>query len=106
MQASGLAAGTAHHVHRTVRAALNEAVRRRQLARNPVLLARTPVLAGDDVERYEVPDIQRLLEAAARRRNGARWAVALALSLHQGEALGLQWASIDLDQPGRGMVGL
>jgi integrase len=72
------------------------AVRRGHLARNPVLLARAPVLDEDDVEPYDVREIQRLLEAAARRRNGARWA--LALGLRQGEALGLRWDSVDLEK--------
>ncbi|MHB1597128.1 MAG: tyrosine-type recombinase/integrase [Streptosporangiaceae bacterium] len=98
MQSSGLSAGTAHHVHRTVRAALNEAVRRRHLPRNPVLLARAPQLDEDEVEPYDVPEIQRLLEAAARRRNSARWALALALGLRQGEALGLTWDDVNLDK--------
>ncbi|MDM4784684.1 tyrosine-type recombinase/integrase [Micromonospora sp. b486] len=31
------------------------------------------------------------------RRNSARWAVALALGLRQGEALGLRWSDVDLD---------
>ena len=94
----GLSAGTAHHVHRTVRAALNEAVRRRYLGSNPALLARSPVLDEDDVEPYDVPEIQRLLEVAARRRNSARWALALALGLRQGEALGLKWEDVNLDK--------
>jgi integrase len=98
MQQSGLSAGTAHHVHRTVRAALNEAVRRRHLPRNPVLLARAPQLNDEEVEPYDVPEIQRLLEAAARRRNSARWALALALGLRQGEALGLTWDDVNLDK--------
>jgi len=41
--------------------------------------------------------VRRLLDTAGRRRNGARWAVALALGLRQGEALGLRWPDIDLD---------
>ena len=94
----GLSAGTAHHVHRTVRAALNEAVRRRHLGSNPVLLARPPKLDEDDVEPYDVPEIQRLLEVAARRRNSARWALALALGLRQGEALGLKREDVNLDK--------
>ncbi len=98
MQGDGLSAGTAHHVHRTVRAALNVAVRRGHLSRNPVLLARAPALDEDDVEPYDVSEIQRLLEAAARHRNGARWALALALGLRQGEALGLKWDCVDLDK--------
>ncbi len=39
----------------------------------------------------------RLLEAAQENRNSARWAIALALGLRQGEALGLMWSDIDLD---------
>jgi integrase len=64
----------------------------------PDLLAKAPKLDADDVEPYDVPEIQRLLEAAARRRNGARWALALALGLRQGEALGLTWDDVDLEK--------
>lgn len=34
----------------------------------------------------------------AQRRNGARWALALALGLRQGEALGLTWDDVDLEK--------
>jgi integrase len=98
MQHSGLAAGTAHHVHRTFRNALNEAVRRDYLARNPILHAKAPKLIEEEVEPYGVEEIQRLLNVVSERRNGARWVVALALGLRQGEALGLKWSDIDLNQ--------
>jgi integrase len=98
MQREGLAAGTAHHVHRTLRNALNEAVRRGHLARNPVLLAKAPKLSEEEVEPYGLEEIQRLLYVVAERRNGARWVVALALGLRQGEALGLKWSDVDLDK--------
>jgi integrase len=97
MQRDGLSAGTAHHVHRTLRNALNEAVRRGHLARNPVLLAKAPRLTEEEVEPYGVGEIHRLLTVASERRNGARWVVALALGLRQGEALGLKWSDVDLD---------
>ncbi|MGH3220326.1 MAG: tyrosine-type recombinase/integrase [Streptosporangiaceae bacterium] len=96
MQRSGLAAGTAHHVHRTIRNALNEAVRRGHLGRNPVLLAKAPRLTDEEPEPYTIEEIQRLLKVASKRRNGARWVVALALGLRQGEALGLKWEHVDL----------
>jgi hypothetical protein len=83
------APGGVHHVHRTLRAALNEAVRRSHRARNPVLVAKAPKLDEDEVEPYDVPEIQRLLKAA-KRRNGARWALALALGLRQGEDVALE----------------
>lgn len=98
MQQGGLSAGTAHHVHRTLRNALNEAVRREHLARNPVLQAKAPKLAEEEVDPYGIDEIQRLLEVVSGRRNGARWVVALALALRQGEALGLKWSDVDLDQ--------
>jgi integrase len=98
MQRAGLKPGTAHHVHRTIRAALNEAVRRRHLAANPALLAKAPAASDEEIEPYDVREIQRILETARKRRNSARWAVALALGLRQGETLGLKWSDIDLDK--------
>ena len=101
MQHSGLSAGTAHHVHRTLRAALNEAVRRNYLVRNPVLQAKAPKLIEEEVDPYGIDEVRRLLEVVSERRNGVRWVVALALGLRQGEALGLKWSDVDL---GRGTL--
>ncbi|MFJ5302166.1 tyrosine-type recombinase/integrase [Streptomyces sp. NPDC088350] len=97
MQASGRKPATAHQVHRTFRAALNEAVRRGHLGKNPVLLAKAPKVGEYEVEPYSVQEVQRLLKAADLHRNSARWAVALALGLRQGEVLGLKWDDVDLD---------
>jgi integrase len=97
LQRNGMSPGGAHHVHRTLRAALNEAVKRDHLPRNPVLLAKAPKITEHEVEPYGVEEIQRLLQVVSGRRNGARWVVALALGLRQGEALGLKWSDIDLD---------
>jgi len=67
------------------------------LSRNPVLLAKAPKLDEKEVEPYGIEEIQRLLGVASERRNSARWALALALGLRQGEALGLRWEDVDLD---------
>ncbi|MET8805557.1 site-specific integrase [Streptomyces sp. NPDC004546] len=96
MQANGSKPATAHQVHRTFRTALNEAVRRGHLGKNPVELAKAPKVGDYEVEPYTVAEVQRLLKAADRHRNSARWAVALALGLRQGEVLGLKWDDIDL----------
>jgi integrase len=96
MQAGGSKPATAHQVHRTLRTALNEAVRRGHLGKNPVELAKAPKVGDYEVEPYTVQEVQRLLKAAGRRRNSARWAVALALGLRQGEVLGLKWEDVDL----------
>jgi integrase len=44
-----------------------------------------------------VEEIKAILREAVKRRNSARWAIALALGLRQGEALGLKWSDVDLD---------
>ncbi|MFE1479436.1 tyrosine-type recombinase/integrase [Streptomyces fimicarius] len=98
MQADGRRAGTIHQIHRTFRTALNEAVRRGHLTRNPVQLAKAPRLSDEEIEPYTVDEVKRLLVAADKRRNAARWAVALALGLRQGEALGLKWADVDMER--------
>lgn len=97
MIGNGSAPATAHQAHRTIRTALGEAVRRGHLARNPAELAKPPRLPEQEIEPYTVEEVQRLLETAAGRRNAARWAIALALGLRQGEVLGLQWDDVDLD---------
>ncbi|THA29006.1 site-specific integrase [Streptomyces sp. A1277] len=97
MQETGSAAGTAHQVHRTLRAALNEAVRRGHAIRNPATIAKAPRLEEDEVEPYSVEEVQRLLAEAGKHRNAARWVIALALGLRQGEALGMQWTDVDFE---------
>lgn len=89
--------GTAHQVHRTVRTALGEAARRGHVSRNVASLAKPPRVQVEAVKPYSVEEIQRILAEASRRPNGARWAIALALGLRQGEALGLRWEDIDLE---------
>jgi integrase len=97
MLEAGRAPATAHQAHRTVRTALNEAVRRGHLPRNPAVLAKPPRVVEWEVEPLTLDEVRRVLFTAGRHRNRARWAVALALGLRQGEALGLQWSDVDLD---------
>lgn len=97
MMRNGKSAATAHQAHRTIRTALNEAVRRGHLVHNPASLAKAPRLSEHEVEPFGVEEVQHLLTTAMNSRNGARWAVAPALGLRQGEALGLKWSDVDLD---------
>ncbi len=97
MQADGSSAGTAHQAHRTVRTALNEAKRRRHLTTNPASIAKAPKMEEEEVEPYSLEEVQRLLLEADKHRNTARWVIALALGLRQGEVLGLKWADVDFE---------
>jgi integrase len=94
---SGAGPATCAHVRRTLSAALGAAVDRGHLARNPVRLSHPPRYEPREVEPLSASDARKVLAAAAGRRNAARWSVALALGLRQGEALGLRWSDVDLD---------
>ena len=74
---------TAHQVHRTIRTALGEAVRRRQVQENVATLAKAPKIEAKEPEPYSVAEIRSILTAARERRNAARWAIALSLGLRQ-----------------------
>lgn len=96
ISAKGLKPATAHLAHRTVRVALNEAVRRGHIVQNPARVAKPPRVEEDEIVPFTMHEAQRLFKAAATMRNGARFIVALALGLRRGEALGLRWADIEL----------
>ncbi len=97
MITNGSRPGTAHQAHRTIRTALGEAQRRGHVGRNVALLAKPPRIDLQEVEPYSVAEVRAILAAADRGANRARWSVALALGLRQGEALGLRWSDVDLD---------
>lgn len=93
--ASGRKPATAHQVHRTARRAFEVAVRRGHITRNPVALASPPRVDDEEVEPFDIEDIQRLIKGSLARRNGVRFVLALALGSRQGETLGLKWTRLD-----------
>jgi integrase len=98
MISAGARPATAHQVHRTIRTALGEALRRGYVSRNVATIAKPPRVEVEPVEPYTLEEIRAILTTAQQGRNAARWAIALALGLRQGEVLGLKWADVDLDQ--------
>lgn len=89
--AAGARPATAHQVHRTARTALGEALRRGHIVRNPVALAKSPRIDDEEIEPFEIEEIQRLMKTALSRRNGVRYIIALAVGTRQGETIGLKW---------------
>lgn len=85
-------------LHRILRSALNTAVKRGLLTANPCTHAVVPRVREAELEPYALEECRRLLLAATELPNGARWSVALALGLRQGEALGLMWDDIDFEK--------
>ncbi|MGW1730846.1 hypothetical protein OG894_10550 [Streptomyces sp. NBC_01724] len=54
LQASGSAAGTAHHVHRTIRVAIGEAARRGHVPTNAAEITKAPRLEEEDSGPYTI----------------------------------------------------
>jgi integrase len=84
MISAGARPATAHQVHRTIRTALGEALRRGYVSRNVATIAKPPRVEVEPVEPYTLEEIRAILTTAQQGRNGARWAIALALGLRQG----------------------
>ncbi len=72
-------------------------MRRSKVTRNVATLIDAPVAADPDLEPLTRNETRKILEAAKSRRNAARWSVALALGIRQGEALGLRWSFVGLE---------
>lgn len=112
----GLSPSSVLQAHRVLSRALKIAMQRGKVARNVATLVDAPSMRREEVESLTTGETRRVLAAAASMRNGARWSVALALGLRQGEALGLRWEDVNLDtarlsvrtalqrQPGKGLV--
>lgn len=98
MRADGLSAATMLQAHRILSRALKVAMHRGRVTRSVCTLVDAPQLKHREVEPLSLAEARRVLDAAAGLRNRGRWTVALALGLRQGEALGLQWRDIDLEQ--------
>jgi integrase len=95
---AGARPATAHQVHRTIRTALGEAMRRGHITRNVAAVAKPPRVQVEPVRPYSIAEVRAILAAAQELPNSARWAIALALGLRQGEVLGLRWSDIDLNR--------
>lgn len=94
----GLSSAMQLQQHRVISRALKIAMQRGRVARNVATLVTAPTLTRSEVVPFTAEEARQILAAASSRRNAARWSVALALGLRQGEALGARWdVDVDLD---------
>ncbi|MEZ0357811.1 tyrosine-type recombinase/integrase [Mycobacterium sp. SA01] len=92
-----LSASSIRHILRVLRAALQDAVDEEMLSRNVARLVQLRVTDDRRVRSFTRAEAMRFLKTAEATRLYALWAVALAMGLRRGEALGLQWSDVDLD---------
>lgn len=93
----GLAPASVVQIHRILSRALKVAMQRGKIRRNVAALVQPPSVQREEIRPLSAEQARAVIAAASGQRNAARWTVALALGLRQGEALGLAWDAIDLD---------
>ncbi|WP_017602189.1 tyrosine-type recombinase/integrase [Nocardiopsis lucentensis] len=90
----GLRPNTVLQHHRILSRALKVAKQRQKIRENPAELVDAPTGEIIEIEPLDYKAALRILTVCERRRNGARWSVALALGVRQAEALGMRWEKL------------
>lgn len=91
-------AATVKRVHATLRSALNAAVKQQRITVNPALHVELPNVSRPRVQPWSAADLGAFLDAAASDRLGSLYELMAQTGLRRGEALGLRWVDLDLDQ--------
>lgn len=92
-----LSSTSAHQAHRILSRALKVAHQRGHATRNVATLIDAPQPREVEMRPLSKAEARTIIATAHGRRNAARWTVALSLGLRQGEALGLTWDNVDLE---------
>lgn len=101
---TGLAASSVQYVHRIIRKALNDAVRKGLIPRNPALLADPPKRDSarktkryDEMQVWTAPQLQTFLRLVDRQRLAPALILTAHTGMRRGEVAGLRWADVDFD---------
>lgn len=97
----GLSPVSVRHTHAVLHRALHDAVRRQHIKRNPVDAVDPPKATGDDVHEMKVWSAEQavtFLEATCDNRLNLLWRFMVDRGLRRGEACGLRWGDVDLEE--------
>jgi integrase len=98
----GLSASSVRYVHRILRKALNDAVRKGTLVRNPATLADPPKRNAtkkreDEMHVWNQSQLQTFLDSLDGQRLAPAFVLAAHTGMRRGEVAGLRWADVDVD---------
>jgi integrase len=93
-----LSPSSVRRVYSTLRSALNSAVKRRMLGHNPALSVELPETRLYRPVVWDAQQVSRFLDAIQGHRLFALFALVVLTGLRRGEALGLRWSDVDLDE--------
>ncbi len=94
---AGLSPRSVRYIRAILGLALGQALRWGLVARNVVALTDPPKAERHEITPFAPGEARRFLAVTRGERLHALYAVALALGIRQGEALGLRWRDVDLD---------
>lgn len=97
LETDGVSAGRRRYARVVLRTALNTAIRWRLITMNAATLIDAPRTTGREIRPLNPDQARALLDACREHPLDAFVTVALGCGLRLGEALGLQWADVDLD---------
>jgi len=96
----GLSTMTIHHVHACLHKACKDAVRWGHISRNPLDAADPPRKKGDgskEMRTWTKEQLKAFLDAVADERLSALWHTIAMTGMRRGEAIGLRWSDVDLE---------
>src|SRR5262245_50297200 len=94
----GLSARTVGYVHRVLSHALKDAAVAGLIARNPAANVRPPRAPRNETATWSAEDVSAFLRSVETDRLYALWALLATTGMRRGEALGLKWSDVDLDE--------
>lgn len=95
----GFSSGSVLVDHRILSRALTVAEQRGYIKSNPARLIDAPKAENAEPDVLTLAEAKKVLAVVENlKRNSARWGVALSLGLRPGEALGLRWDDVNLDE--------
>jgi len=96
----GISPMTIHHVHACLHKACKDAVRWGHISRNPLDAADPPRKKGDgtkEMKTWTAEQLKAFLDSVRDDRLAALWHTIAMTGMRRGEALGLRWSDIDLE---------
>lgn len=93
----GLSPRRVEYMRAVLRRALNQALRWGLVTRNVATLVTPPRAKRNVISPFDADQARAFLQAIHGNRLEALYSVALAIGLRQGEALGLRWQDVDLE---------
>ena len=97
-QLQRLSPGSVRRLHALLRRSLAVAVRWQLINWNPILAVDPPSIDTKEIHPLSADQAHRFLRAVRGDRLEARWMLGVMVGLRQGEALGLSWQDVALDQ--------